>query len=159
MENIQVSFCIFLNHCIYFCFYWTCWACPFLFLLFRLGGIDGIAVFVLQVFDFILEEEEMKTITALNRGWRYIIPTITVSLHLIFTWSSLDSSREVFRVFKETCPSFALRQNKWGLSQSQRWRVKNIWFVWWRIILNSSNHFAGGRTKCSQRCRTSPLSI
>lgn len=38
------------------------------------------AVFVLQVCDFILEEEEMKTITALNRGWRYICPTIKVSL-------------------------------------------------------------------------------
>lgn len=40
----------------------------------------GFAVFVLQVFDFTLEEEEMKTITALNKGWRYILPTIKASL-------------------------------------------------------------------------------
>ncbi|XP_036377099.1 aldo-keto reductase family 1 member A1-B isoform X1 [Megalops cyprinoides] len=32
----------------------------------------------IQVFDFTLEEEEMKSVTALNRGWRYIVPTITV---------------------------------------------------------------------------------
>ncbi|XP_015211084.2 aldo-keto reductase family 1 member A1-B isoform X2 [Lepisosteus oculatus] len=32
----------------------------------------------IQVFDFTLEPEEMKSITALNRGWRYIVPTITV---------------------------------------------------------------------------------
>uniref|UniRef100_A0A674C0A6 alcohol dehydrogenase (NADP(+)) n=1 Tax=Salmo trutta TaxID=8032 RepID=A0A674C0A6_SALTR len=33
----------------------------------------------IQVFDFTLEAEEMKCITALNRGWRYIVPTVTVS--------------------------------------------------------------------------------
>lgn len=44
-----------------------------------MAGIDGIAVFGLQVLNFILDEEEMKTITALNRGWRYIVPTITAS--------------------------------------------------------------------------------
>ncbi|KAB5584343.1 hypothetical protein PHYPO_G00106350 [Pangasianodon hypophthalmus] len=32
----------------------------------------------LQVFDFTLEPEEMDSVTALNRGWRYIVPTITV---------------------------------------------------------------------------------
>lgn len=32
-----------------------------------------------QVFDFTLETEEMSSITALNRNWRYIVPTITVS--------------------------------------------------------------------------------
>lgn len=32
-----------------------------------------------QVFDFILEAEEMKSITALNKGWRYIVPMIQVS--------------------------------------------------------------------------------
>eukprot|EP00066_Takifugu_rubripes_P010545 XP_003978454.1 PREDICTED: alcohol dehydrogenase [NADP(+)] [Takifugu rubripes] len=32
----------------------------------------------IQVFDFILEQEEMKNITALNRGWRYIVPMIKV---------------------------------------------------------------------------------
>uniref|UniRef100_A0A8C5QHR9 alcohol dehydrogenase (NADP(+)) n=1 Tax=Leptobrachium leishanense TaxID=445787 RepID=A0A8C5QHR9_9ANUR len=32
----------------------------------------------LQVSDFSLAEEEMKEIGALNRGWRYIIPLITV---------------------------------------------------------------------------------
>lgn len=32
-----------------------------------------------QVFDFTLEPEEMNCITALNRNWRYIVPTITVS--------------------------------------------------------------------------------
>ncbi|XP_075037746.1 aldo-keto reductase family 1 member A1 [Mixophyes fleayi] len=33
----------------------------------------------LQVFDFILTEEEMKEIGALNKNWRYIIPIITVN--------------------------------------------------------------------------------
>ncbi len=33
----------------------------------------------LQVFDFTLEPEEMNQVTALHRGWRYIVPTITVS--------------------------------------------------------------------------------
>uniref|UniRef100_A0A8C2XUD3 alcohol dehydrogenase (NADP(+)) n=1 Tax=Cyclopterus lumpus TaxID=8103 RepID=A0A8C2XUD3_CYCLU len=32
----------------------------------------------MQVFDFTLEAEEMKNITALNRGWRYIVPMIQV---------------------------------------------------------------------------------
>lgn len=32
----------------------------------------------IQVFDFSLEAEEMKTITALNKGWRYIVPMIEV---------------------------------------------------------------------------------
>ncbi|XP_069007089.1 aldo-keto reductase family 1 member A1-B isoform X1 [Embiotoca jacksoni] len=32
----------------------------------------------LQVFDFSLEAEEMKSITALNRGWRYIVPMMDV---------------------------------------------------------------------------------
>ncbi|XP_022072493.1 aldo-keto reductase family 1 member A1-B isoform X1 [Acanthochromis polyacanthus] len=32
----------------------------------------------LQVFDFTLEADEMKSITALNRGWRYIVPMIEV---------------------------------------------------------------------------------
>ncbi|XP_062853169.1 aldo-keto reductase family 1 member A1-B isoform X1 [Trichomycterus rosablanca] len=32
----------------------------------------------LQVFDFTLEPEEMNSVTALNKGWRYIVPTITV---------------------------------------------------------------------------------
>lgn len=32
----------------------------------------------LQVFDFCLTEEEMKQIGSLNKGWRYIIPLITV---------------------------------------------------------------------------------
>ncbi|MCJ8729751.1 hypothetical protein PDJAM_G00110220 [Pangasius djambal] len=32
----------------------------------------------IQVFDFTLEPEEMDSVTALNRGWRYIVPTITV---------------------------------------------------------------------------------
>uniref|UniRef100_A0A1A8MXV3 alcohol dehydrogenase (NADP(+)) n=1 Tax=Nothobranchius pienaari TaxID=704102 RepID=A0A1A8MXV3_9TELE len=32
----------------------------------------------IQVFDFNLEAEEIKTITALNRGWRYIVPMIQV---------------------------------------------------------------------------------
>ncbi|KAM4739679.1 aldo-keto reductase family 1 member A1-B isoform 1-T1 [Anableps anableps] len=32
----------------------------------------------IQVFDFTLEAEEMKSITALNRGWRYIVPMIEV---------------------------------------------------------------------------------
>lgn len=32
-----------------------------------------------QVFDFTLEAEEMKNVTALNRGWRYIVPMIEVS--------------------------------------------------------------------------------
>eukprot|EP00064_Thunnus_orientalis_P002542 superscaffoldBa00000190_g2549 len=32
----------------------------------------------IQVFDFTLEPEEMKTITALNKGWRYIVPMIEV---------------------------------------------------------------------------------
>ncbi|XP_013978814.1 aldo-keto reductase family 1 member A1-B isoform X1 [Salmo salar] len=32
----------------------------------------------IQVFDFTLEAEEMNCITALNRGWRYIVPTVTV---------------------------------------------------------------------------------
>lgn len=40
----------------------------------------GFCVFVLQVFDFILEEKEMETITGLTRGWRYILPTIKASL-------------------------------------------------------------------------------
>lgn len=34
----------------------------------------------LQLFDFSLEPEEMSQVTALNRSWRYIVPTITVSL-------------------------------------------------------------------------------
>ncbi|KAL3999979.1 hepatocyte growth factor-regulated tyrosine kinase substrate [Sarotherodon galilaeus] len=33
----------------------------------------------IQVFDFTLEAEEMKSIGALNRGWRYIVPMIEVS--------------------------------------------------------------------------------
>lgn len=33
----------------------------------------------LQVFDFTLEPEEISQVTALHRGWRYIVPTITVS--------------------------------------------------------------------------------
>ncbi|XP_063283767.1 aldo-keto reductase family 1 member A1 isoform X1 [Pelobates fuscus] len=33
----------------------------------------------LQVFDFCLTEEEMKEIGGLNKGWRYIIPLITVN--------------------------------------------------------------------------------
>lgn len=37
------------------------------------------AVFVRQVFGFNLEAEEMKSITALNKGWRYIVPMIEVS--------------------------------------------------------------------------------
>ncbi|KAM8888475.1 aldo-keto reductase family 1 member A1-B isoform 1-T1 [Synchiropus picturatus] len=32
----------------------------------------------LQVFDFTLEADEMKSITALNKGWRYIVPMIEV---------------------------------------------------------------------------------
>jgi len=32
----------------------------------------------IQVFDFKLETEEMKSILELNKGWRYIVPTITV---------------------------------------------------------------------------------
>uniref|UniRef100_A0A8C1X968 Aldo-keto reductase family 1, member A1b (aldehyde reductase) n=1 Tax=Cyprinus carpio TaxID=7962 RepID=A0A8C1X968_CYPCA len=32
----------------------------------------------IQVFDFTLEPEEMNQVTALHRGWRYIVPTITV---------------------------------------------------------------------------------
>ncbi|XP_035270176.1 aldo-keto reductase family 1 member A1-B [Anguilla anguilla] len=32
----------------------------------------------IQVFDFTLEAEEMKSIMALNKGWRYIVPVITV---------------------------------------------------------------------------------
>ncbi|MBN3302207.1 aldo-keto reductase family 1 member A1-B [Amia ocellicauda] len=32
----------------------------------------------IQVFDFTLEAEEMKAVTELNKGWRYIVPTITV---------------------------------------------------------------------------------
>ena len=32
-----------------------------------------------QVFDFTLEAEEIKSITALNKGWRYIVPMIQVS--------------------------------------------------------------------------------
>lgn len=32
----------------------------------------------IQVFDFTLEADEMKTITALNKGWRYIVPMIEV---------------------------------------------------------------------------------
>ncbi|XP_061093532.1 aldo-keto reductase family 1 member A1-B isoform X3 [Conger conger] len=33
----------------------------------------------IQVFDFTLDAEEVKSVTALNRGWRYIVPTITVN--------------------------------------------------------------------------------
>lgn len=33
-----------------------------------------------KVFDFTLQDEEMRSITALNRGWRYIVPMIEVSL-------------------------------------------------------------------------------
>ncbi|XP_072556158.1 aldo-keto reductase family 1 member A1-B isoform X1 [Paramormyrops kingsleyae] len=33
----------------------------------------------IQVFDFILEAEEMDKVSGLNRGWRYIVPTITVN--------------------------------------------------------------------------------
>ncbi|XP_029542730.1 aldo-keto reductase family 1 member A1-B isoform X2 [Oncorhynchus nerka] len=32
----------------------------------------------IQVFDFTLAAEEMTCITSLNKGWRYIVPTITV---------------------------------------------------------------------------------
>uniref|UniRef100_A0A672JYD4 Alcohol dehydrogenase [NADP(+)] B-like n=1 Tax=Sinocyclocheilus grahami TaxID=75366 RepID=A0A672JYD4_SINGR len=32
----------------------------------------------IQVFDFTLEPEEMNQVTAVHRGWRYIVPTITV---------------------------------------------------------------------------------
>uniref|UniRef100_A0A672YQY2 alcohol dehydrogenase (NADP(+)) n=1 Tax=Sphaeramia orbicularis TaxID=375764 RepID=A0A672YQY2_9TELE len=32
----------------------------------------------IQVFDFTLEAEEMQTISALNKGWRYIVPMIEV---------------------------------------------------------------------------------
>ncbi|XP_060887127.1 aldo-keto reductase family 1 member A1-B isoform X1 [Labrus mixtus] len=32
----------------------------------------------IQVFDFTLEAEEMKSVTALNKGWRYIVPMIEV---------------------------------------------------------------------------------
>ncbi|NP_001187825.1 aldo-keto reductase family 1 member A1-B [Ictalurus punctatus] len=32
----------------------------------------------IQVFDFTLEPDEMDSVTALNKGWRYIVPTITV---------------------------------------------------------------------------------
>ncbi|XP_028856183.1 aldo-keto reductase family 1 member A1-B isoform X1 [Denticeps clupeoides] len=32
----------------------------------------------IQVFDFTLEADEINSITALARGWRYIVPTITV---------------------------------------------------------------------------------
>ncbi|XP_064189720.1 aldo-keto reductase family 1 member A1-B [Anguilla rostrata] len=32
----------------------------------------------IQVFDFTLEAEEVKSIMALNKGWRYIVPVITV---------------------------------------------------------------------------------
>lgn len=32
----------------------------------------------IQVFDFTLQPEEMESITALNRGWRYIVPMIEV---------------------------------------------------------------------------------
>ncbi|XP_075997742.1 aldo-keto reductase family 1 member A1-B [Genypterus blacodes] len=32
----------------------------------------------IQVFDFTIEEDEMKGITALNKGWRYIVPMIQV---------------------------------------------------------------------------------
>ncbi|XP_051568857.1 aldo-keto reductase family 1 member A1-B-like isoform X2 [Myxocyprinus asiaticus] len=32
----------------------------------------------IEVFDFTLEPEEMSEVTALNRGWRYIVPSITV---------------------------------------------------------------------------------
>lgn len=36
-------------------------------------------MFVIKVFDFTLDAEEMKSIEALNRGWRYIVPMIQVS--------------------------------------------------------------------------------
>ncbi|XP_034036226.1 aldo-keto reductase family 1 member A1-B isoform X2 [Thalassophryne amazonica] len=32
----------------------------------------------IQVFDFMLETQEMQSITALNKGWRYIVPMIQV---------------------------------------------------------------------------------
>lgn len=34
------------------------------------------------MFDFTLEPEEINQVTALHKGWRYIVPTITVS-HII----------------------------------------------------------------------------
>lgn len=37
-------------------------------------------LFIFQVFDFTLDAEEIKSITALNRGWRYIVPMIEVSV-------------------------------------------------------------------------------
>lgn len=51
-----------------------------------IGG--EISFCVCQVFDFTLEAEEMKSITALNRGWRYIVPVIEVSK--VFTLSHGD---------------------------------------------------------------------
>ena len=40
---------------------------------------QNVFLYVVQIFDFSLEGEEMKSITDLHRGWRYIVPTITVS--------------------------------------------------------------------------------
>ncbi|XP_058493375.1 aldo-keto reductase family 1 member A1-B isoform X2 [Solea solea] len=37
----------------------------------------------IQVFDFTLDAEEMKSITALNKGWRYIVPMIEVEGKLV----------------------------------------------------------------------------
>lgn len=45
----------------------------------------------LQVFDFTLDPEEMSQVTALHRGWRYIVPTITVSHNIALNFTVVTS--------------------------------------------------------------------
>uniref|UniRef100_A0A9J8APT1 alcohol dehydrogenase (NADP(+)) n=1 Tax=Cyprinus carpio carpio TaxID=630221 RepID=A0A9J8APT1_CYPCA len=62
----------------------------------------------IQVFDFTLEPEEMNQVTALHRGWRYIVPTITVSY---ITVSHIIQQRPSTKVYMAINKEVTLKLN------------------------------------------------
>lgn len=99
-----------------------------------------------QVFDFTLEAEEMKSITALNKGWRYIVPMIEVS--------RLSVLCLLWLVFLVLLENFALSSSFYKkYTGASDFHCRGS-VVWW---LNFGWDVAGGREAGSQGCRTSSL--
>lgn len=94
-ENIQVSACFFLILPSF-----SLWHCSV--------TMQWIYSAHLQVFDFTLEPEEMSQVTALHRGWRYIVPTITVSYitvshNIALNFTVVTSEVNLLRLSQITC--------------------------------------------------------